>query len=163
MRLFVAIELSEDLQKSMTATMHDLKIKGVKGNYVPVRNLHLTLAFLGEVADLAAVENALRGIQYKAFKLSLSSMGTFGDLLWVGTKGNQGLAAAAKSVREALDENGITYDGKKFTPHITIVRHVTGPWQQVSAPKGEMTVKKISLMKTTFKNGKPEYTEIFAI
>lgn len=160
MRLFVAVQLSEELKKSITGTLHDLKQKGVRGNYVPTKNLHLTLAFIGEIENPDIVKEALKGISYKPFKLSLSEMGTFGDLLWVGMKGNQGLSAAAKSVRDALDAAGIPYDRKAFTPHITIIRKSSGSWKQVPPPKGQMMVKSISLMKTTFKDGKPVYSEV---
>ena len=160
MRLFIAIRLSEEMNKSIAGTLHGLKKQGIRGNYVPLQNLHLTLAFIGETDDPGAVKEAMKNIRWKPFKLSLSEMGTFGDLLWVGMKGNQGLSAAAKSVREALEAAGINYDRKKFTPHVTIVRKAAGNWKQVPAPKGEMMVKKISLMKTTFKDGKPVYTEV---
>ena len=160
MRLFVAVQLSEELKKNITGTLHDLKQKGVKGNYVPVKNLHLTLAFIGETDEPDRVRGALKGISYEPFKLSLSEMGTFGDLLWVGMKGNQGLSAAARSVRDALDAAGISYDKKAFTPHITIIRKSSGSWKQVPPPKGQMMVKSISLMKTTFKDGKPVYSEV---
>ena len=160
MRLFIAIQLSDDMKKTITGTMHELKKAGVRGNYVPTQNLHLTLAFLGEVEDPGPVKDALRGVALKPFKLSLSDMGNFGDLVWVGMKGNQGLSAAAKSVREALDAAGIGYDRKKFVPHITIIRKASGNWRQVPAPRGEMMVRKISLMKTTFQNGKPVYSEV---
>ena len=160
MRLFVAVQLSEELKKSITGTLHDLKQKGVKGNYVPAKNLHLTLAFIGETDDPDQVKEALKGISYKPFKLALSEMGNFGNLLWVGMKGNQGLSAAAKSVRDALDAAGIPYDKKAFTPHITIIRKSSGNWKQVPPPKGQMMVKSISLMKTTFKDGKPVYSEV---
>ena len=163
MRLFVAIQLSDDMKKTITGTLHDMKQKGVKGNFVPTQNLHLTLAFIGEVKDAGAVTDALKNVKVKPFKLSLSDMGNFGDLLWVGMKGNQGLSAAAKSVRDALDAAGIEYDRKKFVPHITIIRKASGSWKQVPAPKGEMMVKKISLMKTTFKDGKPVYSEVCSI
>lgn len=160
MRLFIAIRLSEEMNKSIAGTLHGLKQQGIRGNYVPLQNLHLTLAFIGETEDPGAVKEAMKNISWKPFKLSLSEMGTFGDLLWVGMKGNQGLSAAVKSVREALEAAGIDYDRKKFTPHVTIVRKAVGNWKQVPAPKGEMMVKKISLMKTTFKDGKPVYTEV---
>lgn len=160
MRVFVAITLSSELKKTITGTLHDLKQKGVKGNYVPVQNLHLTLAFIGEIDKPGAVKEALKNVSFKPFRLSLSDMGTFGDVLWVGVKGNQGLSAAAKSVRDALDAAGIAYDRQKFVPHITLVRKAAGSWKQVAAPKGEMTVTKISLMKSAEKNGKTVYTEI---
>ena len=160
MRLFVAVQLSDEMKKAITGTMHDLKQKGVRGNYTPMQNLHLTLAFIGETDQPGAVKEALKGISFKPFKLAFSEMGTFGDLLWVGIKGNQGLSGAAKAVRDALDAAGIAYDRDKFTPHITIVRKSSGNWKQIPAPKGEMMVKKISLMKTTFRDGRPVYSEV---
>ena len=163
MRLFVAIQLSDELKKGITGTLHDMKKQGIKGNYVPAQNLHLTLAFLGETDDPGAVKDALKKISFKPFKLSLAEMGTFGDLLWVGMKGNQGLSGAAKAVRDALEAAGIDYDREKFVPHITIIRKVSGNWKQIPAPKGEMMVKQISLMKTTFKDGKPVYSEVCLI
>ena len=63
-------------------------------------------------------------------------------------------------MRDALDAAGIDYDRKKFTPHVTIIRKANGSWKQVKAPKGDMMVKKISLMKTTFKDGKLVYSEV---
>ena len=160
MRLFVAIQLSEEMKKTLAGTLHDLKKAGVSGSYTPVKNLHVTLAFIGETDNPAAVKDALKNISFKPFRLSLSEQGCFGDILWVGLKGNQGLSGAAKSVREALDAAGIEYDRKKFTPHITMIRKVSGNWKSVPVPKGDMMVKKISLMKTTFKDGKPVYSEV---
>ena len=163
MRLFVAIPLSEEMTTAVTGTLHDLKKAGVKGGFVPARNLHLTLAFIGETKETPKVKDALKTVSYKPFKLTLSGLGNFGDLLYAGIKGNQGLSSLVKAVRDALDQAGIDYDRKKFEPHITIVRKAAGKWQQVSAPKGEMMVKKISLMKSEEKDGKRVYTEIMAI
>ena len=44
MRLFIAIQLSDEMKKSLVACMHDLKKHGVEGNYVPAQNLHLPKA-----------------------------------------------------------------------------------------------------------------------
>ena len=163
MRLFIAIQLSDELKKTITSSMHEMKKQGIRGSYVPTQNLHLTIAFIGETADSGAVKDALRTIKVKPFRLSLSEMGTFGDLLWVGMKGNQGLSGAVKAVRESLDAAGISYDHKKFVPHITIIRKMAGKWQSIPAPKGEMIAEKISLMKSERIDGKMKYTEIFAV
>ncbi|MCR4752173.1 MAG: RNA 2',3'-cyclic phosphodiesterase [Eubacterium sp.] len=160
MRVFVAIPLSEEMKSAVTETMHLLKKQGVRGSYVPKQNLHLTLAFIGETKEAAAVKAALETVKIKPFRLSFSDMDTFGDLLWVGLKGNQGLSAAVREVRAALDAAGIDYDRKKFVPHITIIRKMTGSWKQTAAPKGDMTVKSVSLMKSEVKDGKRVYTEI---
>ena len=163
MRLFIAIKLSEELQSSITSTMHSLKKAGVKGSYVPSGNLHLTMAFIGEVQDRSPVQEALQNVHFKPFRLSLSEMGNFGDILWIGLKGNQGLSGLARDIRSALDAAEIPYDRSKFVPHITIIRKAAGKWKTVPAPKGEMMVRKVSLMKSEQKDGKRVYTEIFSI
>ena len=163
MRLFVAIQLSDEMKNAVTDTLHTLKKQGVRGSYVPKQNLHLTLTFIGETREAARIKEALQTVAVKPFRLTLSEMGTFGDLLWVGMKGNQGLSAAVRSVQAALDAAGIEYDRKKFVPHITIIRKVNGNWKQVPAPKGDMTVRKISLMKSEVKDGKRVYTEILSV
>ncbi len=163
MRLFVAIPLPDEMKTSLVGLMHALKKAGVKGNYVPVQNLHLTLAFIGEVESAATVKDALRSVSFKPFRLSLTELGSFSDLLWVGVKGNQGLSAAAKAVRDALDAAGIAYDRKKFTPHITLVRKAAGRWQQAAVPKGDGMVQQIFLMKSEQRNGKQVYTQILSL
>ena len=160
MRLFIAIELDDSIKKTITGTMHELKKSGVRGSYVASNNLHLTLAFIGEVENVPEVKTSLQTISCKPFKLSLSDFGNFGDILWVGVKGNQGLSQAAKAVRAALDQAGISYDQKKFAPHITLVRKAAGSWKAVKAPKGEMMVRKISLMKSSVRAGKTVYTRV---
>ena len=163
MRLFIAVKLSDEIKKNIMSSLHDMKKAGVRGSYVPLQNLHLTLAFIGETKDAAAVRDAMSHVSFREFRLTLSDMGTFGDLLWVGMKGNQGLSGVARSVRECLDEAGIGYDRKKFSPHITVIRRMAGNWKKIPAPKGEMTVGSISLMKSEQKDGRRVYTEIFSV
>ena len=94
MRLFIAVRLSDEMQSALTNTLHLMKKAGVKGSYVPKQNLHLTLAFIGETKDASAVKEAMRQVKYKPFRLSFAELGTFGDLLWAGLKGNQRARAA---------------------------------------------------------------------
>ena len=157
MRLFISIELSEDLKKPLIGLMHEMKKAGIKGQYASADNLHLTLAFIGETDELPAVREAVSNIHVKPFKLSLSELGNFGDLIWIGAKGNQGLSELAKAVREALDNAGIHYDRKGFLPHITIVRKAAGNYQKIAVPKGVMMVKRISIMKSEVKDGRRVY------
>ena len=50
-RLFVAITLSDEIRKTVNQTLHEMKQCGIKGNYSPTANLHLTLAFIGEIRE----------------------------------------------------------------------------------------------------------------
>ena len=160
MRLFLAIDLSEEMKGALTETMHGLKKAGLRGKYVPAKNLHLTIAFLGEMPGADPVKKALAGLRWKPFRLALGPLGNFQDVLWAGVKGNQGLAALARDVRGALTAAGISFDAKAFAPHITLVREASGKWQGVPAPKAEMQVKHLSLMKSEMKDGKRVYREI---
>lgn len=161
MRLFLAIQLSDEMKKTLVACMHDLKKQGVEGNYVPARNLHLTLAFIGEYDDPERVKKVLGNVPLPQFRLSLSEKGNFGNLLWAGVKGNQKLKTYVKDLRAALKEAGIPFDDDKFSPHITLIRKaVSKKPYQMHLGKAEMTVKKVSLMKSEMKNGKVEYREM---
>ncbi|MDO4805014.1 MAG: RNA 2',3'-cyclic phosphodiesterase [Lachnospiraceae bacterium] len=164
MRLFIAIKFSDEIKKALISTMHDLKKNNVGGSYSPADNLHLTLAFIGETKDVEGVKKALGAAPFAPFMLTLTDMGNFGDILWVGAKGGQKLKAYVKALRDKLDAADIRYDRKKFEPHITLVRKASNVHPQgVTVPKKEMMVKRISLMKSEQKNGKMVYTEIFHV
>ena len=163
MRLFVAIELSEEMKKAAVQILHSIKQNGIKGNYTPVQNLHLTLCFIGEVPDNKAVEEALSTVKFKPFKLAFTEPGCFGDLLHIGVRGGQGINNLASDIRKAFDAAGIDYDRKKFTPHITLVRKATGKPVKIAIPSTDMMVKRVSLMKSENVKGKMVYTEIYHI
>lgn len=161
MRLFIAIQLSDPMKKALVNMMHELKKQGVEGNYVPAQNLHMTLAFIGEYDDPARIKEVISRVPVPEFRMSLSDMGNFGNILWAGVKGNQKLKAYVKDLRSALDAEGIPYDRDKFVPHITLIRKYTAKRSyKVSMPKAEMMVKRASLMKSEQKDGKPVYKEL---
>ena len=91
MRLFIAIRFSDEVTKALTDCMHDLKKQGVEGNYVPARNLHMTLAFIGEYDNTGKVKEIMEKVPLPEFRLSLGDKGNFGNILWAGVKGNQKL------------------------------------------------------------------------
>lgn len=162
MRLFVAIQLSDNMKSALIRLMHDCKEKGIKGNFTPAQNLHVTLCFIGETKEADTIKQALKTVKYKPFKLALTETGNFGDLIWAGTRGGQGINALASDVRTALKEAGISFDDKKFVPHITLIRKASKNPEKISVPKADMMVKKVSLMKSECVNGKMVYTEIFS-
>ena len=160
MRLFIAIRLSDEMKKALAACIRDLKRQGVKGRFVPVENLHLTLAFIGEYDDPAYVKRVVDSISAPRFRLSLSGCGDFGDLLWAGVKESGELEGYVQNLRAALRAADIPFDDKKFVPHITIARKVKAKNQyDVHLPKAGMTVTKAALMESVMKNGRVEYRE----
>ena len=164
MRVFLAVQPSDNIRNALIKIMHETKKLGLGGNYVPAQNLHMTLAFIGEVDDTEGIKAAMQAVPLEQYRLSLDGHGYFGDLLYVGVKGNQKIKKYVSDLRKELGNQGVSYDRSKFEPHITIIRKVTGRRpQSLTIPKEEMTVKKVSLMKSEQKNGKTVYKEIFSI
>ena len=63
-RIFIAIRFDDEVKKALVGLQDTLKAKGVKGNYCPYRNLHMTLAFIGETYDLSEISKAVRAFHY---------------------------------------------------------------------------------------------------
>ena len=61
MRLFVAIALSENMKKPLLRAISELRNVATQGNFTKEENLHLTLAFIGEVST-SRVADAKRAL-----------------------------------------------------------------------------------------------------
>ena len=164
MRLFIAVDLSSSMKKALVETMHEMKKQGISGNYVPMQNLHMTLAFIGETDMTEQIRQVMDSIPVEKSRLSFSEPGYFGDTMWFGIKGNQKIKKYAADLRKALKEQGINCDSSKFEPHVTILRKLKGKRPAgLAAPDADMTVSRISLMKSETKDGKRVYKEIYAV
>ena len=49
MRLFIAINFNDDIKEELENNIEDLKDEAKRGNFSLIDNLHLTLAFIGEL------------------------------------------------------------------------------------------------------------------
>ena len=151
MRLFAAIELSDEMKKALVRFQDSLKDAGVFGGYTKLDNLHLTLTFIGEYGDPDRILDVMEQISFDPFELSLSGLGNFGDLYWVGVEADEELERMVQRLRRAFADNGIPFDRKKFYPHITVVRGVFYDGEglpEVSIDPVEMTTSYISLMRS---------------
>ena len=62
MRLFIALEISPAMCTALAGLQTIFRQAGIRGNYSPEENFHLTLAFLGEVPDPDPVIEAMDSI-----------------------------------------------------------------------------------------------------
>ena len=132
MRLFAAIYPPAVAVAALTARMKGLRVASARhARLADPANLHLTLAFLGEVPDdrLADVKHALAWAArtVRCPLLRLSGGGCFGagrsTVLWVDVRGEvEVLDALARSIRGGLREAGQPCDDKPFRAHLTIAR-----------------------------------------
>ena len=160
MRLFIAIKLNPDLRNTLTDVQQHLIRRGIRGNYTNTDNLHITLAFIGEYDEPDYVTEVISEVPFFPFPFSLSTLGHFGNLWWVGLDDNDELDSYVKRLRKALSEAGIPFDKKKFSPHITLIRKAIGTLPAVSVPKTVMSVDHISLMRSERGPKGMIYTEI---
>jgi RNA 2',3'-cyclic 3'-phosphodiesterase len=89
-------------------------------------NLHLTLAFIGELALPAARAAALAvgAIQSEPFPWCIDRVGRFdrARVLWAGGADEPRLTDLAERVRSCLQTLRIRFDAKPFAAHVTLLR-----------------------------------------
>jgi RNA 2',3'-cyclic 3'-phosphodiesterase len=130
MRLFIAIELPDDVKRELGRLWTD--IPGARR--VPTEQIHLTLSFLGEVkeADIERLTGELSRIQVTEFWLCFSVTGCFpgrrrARVMWIGLEPHPRLKYLAAGVREAVLSCGIPQEERPFSPHITLARLKQSP------------------------------------
>jgi len=175
LRLFVAIDLPEDVRESLGRLQSDLRRHDLPGlRWTRPEGVHLTLKFLGETpaSSLAAIEGALaravRGAQ--PFRLALGAPGTFGNrrgprVLWVDVEGDvKPLQQLQAAVERELAAAGFAPEERGFSPHLTLARvpqppppglaeRISRALAAVAAPRGEIEVTEVVLMRSRLQPG----------
>jgi 2'-5' RNA ligase len=124
-RLFVAIKPPLPLRRLLLGTMGS--VSGAR--WQSDEQLHLTLAFLGEVDGAAAeaLDAGLTMIHAAPVPLRFAGAGSFSSRgrvhsLWIGAEPRDALAALSNKVTRAARQAGITVEDRAFVPHITVAR-----------------------------------------
>ena len=132
MRLFVAIELSEAVRKALSDTQAALKRVSQDVKWIPPEQLHLTVKFLGDVADVdvAEVSKAMTKATAAAqpFAMQTGECGCFPErgavrIVWTKAMDVSGhLAGCVAAVEAQIEPLGFTREDRTFAAHITIGR-----------------------------------------
>lgn len=123
-RAFVAIPMPEDAAARLAGLVRGLAV----GRRVPEENLHLTLAFLGEVTDagLEELHEGLSGLRAAPVDLRFDGLGVFGDdrprALWAAVAPDPALLDLQRQVERAIRKAGLAPEARRFVPHVTLVR-----------------------------------------
>jgi 2'-5' RNA ligase len=127
------------------------------GRVMRPENLHLTLAFIGDLPDAmgANVAAACAALPPLACDWQLTEIGFFARprVLWAGGPLTPALAEIASRARALLDATQVAYDRKPFVPHVTLLRDVRrfdGPRE--IAPPIEWPIREVAL----FRSGRDE-------
>ena len=164
MRLFIAICFDENMQDALSEIQDDLRRCGVRGNYTPRGNLHMTLAFIGEYDDPEQVIEVMQKVPLRSFSVKLSGYRPFKDMFFADLEENDNLRDYVKRLRQALLDEEISFDRKKFLPHVTLIRRADCTKGKNFLPEFQdaesMRVNGISLMKSEQGRHGMVYTEI---
>lgn len=98
-----------------------------RGRPLAARDLHLTLAFVGELplAEGDRLVALLAGLPEHHPGFALDEIGRFGPaLLWAGpSEDPPWIAPLVDAVRERLRAGGVRFDARAFKSHLTLVRN----------------------------------------
>ena len=133
-RLFVAIELPEDLRRRIAMLASGIRA----ARWVPEENLHITVRFIGEENEDAMHEivPALEDVRSEPFAVSVAGAGHFESggrvhTLWLGVEKNGALGALRDRIESSLVRAGLDPERRRYTPHVTIGRMNNGQAAEV--------------------------------
>jgi 2'-5' RNA ligase len=144
MRAFIGIPLDGEMALAYERYLAARKSQLPQLRWVPPRNLHLTLYFIGEVTKLrvAEVQRALGAAAcgVEPFDARLGDEGSFGSravprVLWFGIdRGRDELVILASAIARAMESCGFPKGKRAWTPHLTVARNPkkkpVGDWRE---------------------------------
>jgi 2'-5' RNA ligase len=171
MRTFVAVFPPPELREGLFRAARDLPTSK-DFRLIGPEKLHLTLKFLGDVAedDLDRVAQALGRLRgrHEPFEVSTSGFGAFPSekrarILWAGVgEGSGPLRAVAQSVENLLEPAGFGREQRPYVPHLTLGRargrgtKLDGA--SVSPPALRFTVSGVDLVESVPGEGRITYS-----
>ncbi len=131
MRLFVALTPPPDFQRVVWEAFAPLRGRDLPVKWVAAENVHLTLKFLGNVAEgrkteiIDALGPAVRGT--RAITLVVREAGMFPNaraprVVWAGVEPDPAIEMLADRIERACAALGFPTEGRPFRPHLTLGR-----------------------------------------
>ena len=134
MRLFVAIDLDDDARTAIARLQERVgNALGAERSLKRVNpsHMHLTLAFLGEIAEPAVppiVDLLSAHIDLRSFVAEFQGLGVFPPrgaprVLWLGVEqGADEIVEVQREVASRLEGVGVVLERRPFHPHLTLAR-----------------------------------------
>ena len=165
MRLFAGIELDSPTRERCADVQRRLRLAAFDASYDALENLHVTLAFLGNVRDerFHEIEGMLGRVarETAAFDLLWDRVGSFPNerrprIVFVGSR-NQGTAfrTVAGRLRSGYEQLGFTFK-EDAVAHVTVARVKGGsskPLPMIELPPHVMPVRALALFESLPSDG----------
>lgn len=187
MRLFIALPFSQEIREKIVSVQEELKKTEADIKWVEEENLHITLKFLGAVAetDVEKVRQIVRqtGDEFSSFEIELCTLGVFPSLnsprvIWLGAeRGKEKAEAIFQKLEEKLLPLGFRREERIFLAHLTLGRirfskHHPSPIQPTNIKlKGKIesldkiligkdTISSIQLVQSLLSKHGPHYSVV---
>ncbi len=185
LRTFFACELSRDNLAKVERLLTDLRARIPQSvKWVGIRNVHLTLQFLGEFksADIPAVQLQLQKNleNQKPFQLHVQKMGAFPSpskprVIWLGIDPQPLLFDLVKIVTGVTGDLGYPAEERPFSAHITLgrVKSYASPAEMLEIKQllmamkdmeiGSQPVDSLHFIKSELTPSGPHYQDLFCL
>lgn len=177
-RSFIAIETNKELEKGISDLIEKLKRMGFKANWTQVKNVHLTLFFLGDqkiskIAHLAyKIGERLSG--FPTFIFKIQRIGFFENnnvprVLWLGIKDEPTLVGLYEEIKKVIKINEIDTKEGDFVPHITVgrIKEYPNHWQELlnslDFEEIKVFVNSIGIYSSTLTKKGPIYNKLYTV
>lgn len=177
MRLFVAIDIPDDVRDALARLSRQLREISARPRWVRIEGAHLTLKFIGAVPPEQAerIRSALGMARASGpIELQFVGLGFFPSarrprVLWAGVTTGPALRELAASIETQLEPLGIPREDRDFSPHITLARfdspkglgRLRAAVEKLGTPKfGHTTAREFHLYQSVLKRGGAEYTRL---
>ena len=171
MRLFVAIELPEDVLDYFYDLQKKIDLGNAKVKWVAKKNIHITLKFIGNVEDnlLDGIKSRLSKVKYNKFSMALSKVGWFPEensprVVWIGVDNEKEVINLQKKIDETLLD--ILQGEQKFSAHITLGRvkrtdkKLLESLRMIKIEKMNINVESFSLIGSKLTRDGPKYNVV---
>jgi 2'-5' RNA ligase len=176
MRCFIAINIEDPLKKEIGSAIGSLGSGRWDVKWVSPENLHITLAFLGDIPDdsVPRVNDQLSAVSksHAPFEVSLCGTGVFPDrkrprVVWIGLSNPEKLKVLQNDIEQATLFISLAKEDRSFSPHLTIgrirsLRDRDAFIRNIETLRdrdfGNIGVKKISFMRSELKPAGAQYS-----
>jgi len=173
MRTFIAINFQQDVKDRLFNIERSLKSMSERGRFTPKDNLHLTLIFLGEIAEdrVKLAQLCVKNISAPKFDMVVNRLGKFkrpdGDIYWAGIETNPVLASIYSQLYSNLSSYDFYIKDSEYVPHLTLARDYVLKDKEAmerykeNFEKINIHVESIHLMKSEIIDRKLTYTVLY--
>lgn len=132
MRLFAAIEISDEVKNNLRILLDHLRPAAelAKLSWTRLDNLHITTKFIGEWPEdrIEEMKRALVSVGSPgAIQIRIGGIGWFPNarnprILWAGVHADESLKSLASATEAAVHAIGVAREDRDYSPHLTLAR-----------------------------------------